>query len=119
MTPSIETLAEVELLTEDKKIQQQSILEEILDSIQFPQKPDFLPFIKDNNYFNIITNQEELLEAFRLRFVAYSEAGYINPNNYPLGMEFDKYDAASVHFLARSLATGNTVGYVRLILDKP
>ncbi len=116
------TLAELltteqEPKADEKVIKQQRLLDWILSSIHYSKKPDFLPFIADGNIFDVVTNPEELLEAFRLRFVAYGEAGYIRHENYPLRMEFDKYDAVSVHFLARSLETRQLIGYARLILD--
>lgn len=98
------------------------LLFDILNNIKFPEIPDFLPLAIDEKYFfNIITDKKTLIDAFRLRFLAYSdqEVGYINAKKFPLGIEFDIYDKVSVHIYAKNLETEKLCGYMRMIKDTP
>jgi N-acyl-L-homoserine lactone synthetase len=62
--------------------------------------------------------KEELEKIFKLRYQVYCvEKGYLKSEDYPDGLEKDKFDEHSVHFVA--LETTNTdrlIGCVRLIL---
>ncbi len=93
------------------------LLGEILSSIGFPERRGFLPFTVGYKWFDVVTEVDVLLEAFQLRFVAYSKINYIDPGDYPLRKEFDSYDDVSVHFVARDLGTKQILGYTRLIFD--
>lgn len=67
--------------------------------------------------FKIAAKPDEIEEILRLRFLSYADNKYINPDFFPEGLEYDKYDKSSVMFLARSLDTGILHGCVRLVLD--
>jgi len=57
--------------------------------------------------------------VYRVRYQVYCiECGFENPTNYPHGMEWDKYDPFSIHFIALN-EHGEAVGTVRLIMDSP
>ena len=115
-------LAENTTVIDSQRLREQIlILSEILASIQFPERPAFLPYQVDHYSFNIATNERELLETFKLRFIAYSppEVAYINPANFPLGLEFDIYDKVSIHFYARDIITGLLCGTSRMVEDSP
>ena len=112
------------VLDRKKLADQKERLQDILANIKYPIQPDFLPFKDGVYFFDIVTDTATLLEAFRLRFLAYSDApvGYIKPEqfeNFPLGIEFDKYDGAAFHFYARSIETGRLCGNLRYIEDTP
>ena len=92
------------------------LLETIKEVTTYPGQVPFAPFEKAGMVFDVINSEEVLLEAFRLRYKAYLEVGYINPANFPLKMEFDIYDIASIHFIARD-KEGELAGYVRVIMD--
>lgn len=67
--------------------------------------------------FKVATNAYELKEILRLRFLSYSEEGYIDPNYFNEGLEYDKFDINSVMFLVRNLKTNNLHACLRLVLD--
>ena len=67
--------------------------------------------------FKIATEPEELKEVLRLRFLSYSNEGYIDPYYFNDGLEYDKYDTNSVMFLVRNLETRKLHACVRLVLD--
>ena len=109
----------------EKLVDQKKKLYDIVRNINYPKRPDFLPFVKDGTYFfDVVTEPSTLLEVFRLRFLAYThpDVGYIRPENFgnfPLGVEFDKYDVAGIHFFARNPANGQLCGNLRMIEDTP
>jgi N-acyl-L-homoserine lactone synthetase len=92
-------------------------LYEVLTSTEFAPRPNFLPFINNGIFFDVVSTPEQLSETFDLRFLAYSSCRFINPTLFSLQKEFEKYDCVSVHFTARDLKTAALVGCVRLILD--
>ncbi len=67
--------------------------------------------------FRKLDSPEDLQEAYRLRFQVYcNECNFIQPQDYPLKVETDRFDADSVHFGGFD-QEGNLVGSVRLILS--
>jgi N-acyl amino acid synthase of PEP-CTERM/exosortase system len=61
---------------------------------------------------------EILNESFRLRYRIYcEEANFLNKDDYPSGIEVDKYDPYSDHIVSlnQQYDTNNTVGTVRLV----
>jgi len=77
-----------------------------------------------NEYFDIVSaNTPDLLaEAYRLRYqvlcLEENVPGF-ERQKYPDGLEWDEYDARSVHSLLRYRPSGEFVGTVRLILSDP
>ncbi len=66
---------------------------------------------------NRVTDQKELTEVYKLRYKVYCEEwGFEKPEDYPDGLEKDKYDNHSLHFAAKD-NTGKVIGTVRLILN--
>ncbi len=66
--------------------------------------------------FRHITSPGVMEEVYRLRYQVYcNECHFIDPKDYPDGIETDGYDRHSVHFGAYDLE-GRLVGSVRLIL---
>jgi N-acyl amino acid synthase of PEP-CTERM/exosortase system len=63
-------------------------------------------------------HQSQLMEQiYRLRYQVYGmECGFINPQDYPSGMETDEYDDQSVHFAALHPEDGEVIGTLRMIL---
>ncbi len=62
---------------------------------------------------------KDMQDVFRLRYQVYGvERGFLNPADYPDGLEKDIYDDFSVHFLARD-SQGRALGTARLVLDSP
>ena len=100
--------------------EQLELLFEIIKDIHF-EKPHFLPFIKGNYLFDVVAEPYGLIESFRLRFLSYSgpDTAYINPEFFPLGLEFDRYDKVSTHFYAKNLKNGQMCGYIRMIHNTP
>ncbi len=60
---------------------------------------------------------EEYDAVYRLRYQVYChEAHFLDPSNYPSGLECDRFDAVAEHFLATNAnSDDNTVGTVRLV----
>lgn len=57
-------------------------------------------------------------DVHSLRYAVYcKEKGFLDPNNYPDGQEYDSFDDYSVNFAAYSKA-GEIVGTVRLVIPK-
>ena len=79
----------------------------------------WLPMRWQNLRFEVLTDPADLIQAFKLRYRAYSECGFISPDDFPLGMEVDRFDVRAVHFIARSESSGEVVGYTRLLMGKP
>ncbi len=100
-------------------LEQTKLLNCIVKDMEYHEKPDFLPFTKDNYFFDIVSDPYELIEAFRLRYLAYGseDTSYIDSELFPLDMEFDIYDKNSTHFFARNIKNNNLCGYLRLIHD--
>jgi len=72
-----------------------------------------------NDYFEMIpaTSEELKHEVYKLRYQVYClETGFENPENFPDGLEFDKDDLHSCHYLVRHRGLGNYVATTRLIL---
>lgn len=72
-----------------------------------------------NQYFKVIrADTPELLnEVFRLRYQVYCiEHNFENPDDFPNGMERDRFDKHSVHSLLVHKPTGAIAGSVRLVL---
>ena len=68
--------------------------------------------------FRRIDSAESLLEVFRLRYEVYChECNFLKPEEYPEGVERDKYDPYSVQFSASDQY--GIVGTVRLVMDSP
>ncbi len=67
--------------------------------------------------FKIATKPQEIKKVLRLRFLSYSNEGYIDPNFFSEGLEYDKYDINSAMFLVRNLETNKIHACVRLVLD--
>lgn len=63
--------------------------------------------------------EEELEEILKLRYKIYSERGYINPNDYKDGKEYDEYDKNNqcAYFIAR--IDNKIIGTIRLIKSTP
>jgi N-acyl amino acid synthase of PEP-CTERM/exosortase system len=68
--------------------------------------------------FRRIDAPELLEEIYRLRYQVYcKECEFIREEDYPAGMERDKYDPHSIHFVTED-AYG-IIGTMRLIMDSP
>jgi N-acyl amino acid synthase of PEP-CTERM/exosortase system len=60
---------------------------------------------------------EVLRDIYSLRYQVYiNEWEFENPDDHPVGLEYDDYDAHSVHFYARSRLQNKVIGTVRTIL---
>lgn len=73
--------------------------------------------VNHNFEFKVATKPDELLEALRLRFLSYSNEGFIDPNYFSEGLEYDKYDKNAIILFVRNLETNNLHACVRLVLD--
>jgi len=62
-------------------------------------------------------NENDYKALHNLRYQVYChEAHFLNPDNYPAGLEIDEFDAVSEHFLAANAASNDDiVGTVRLV----
>jgi N-acyl amino acid synthase of PEP-CTERM/exosortase system len=68
--------------------------------------------------FRLIESKKQLEQIYRLRFQVYArECGFIHESTFPDGLEMDKYDPYSLHFVAED-NTG-IIGTCRLVLDNP
>jgi hypothetical protein len=85
------------------------------DGVRLP----WLPMHWQNLRFEVLTDPADLIQAFKLRYLAYSECGFISPDDFPLGLEVDRFDDRAVHFIARCESSGEVVGYTRLLMGKP
>ncbi len=66
--------------------------------------------------FRMIDSSENLNEIFRLRYQVYcKECNFIKEEDYPEGIEQDKYDPYSLHFVAED--SQGIIGTARLVLD--
>lgn len=74
----------------------------------------------ENMQFIRVDHDKNLLyETYRLRYNIYCyESNFLDPNDYPDGLETDKYDDYSAHFAAIS-SEGDIVGTIRLVLESP
>jgi N-acyl amino acid synthase of PEP-CTERM/exosortase system len=72
------------------------------------------------NRFRFITisdNDPLINDVYRLRYKVYcDEWGFEKPEDHPGGLEFDQYDAQSVHIGALLKETGLLIGTIRIIL---
>ena len=65
------------------------------------------------------TDKQLMEQVFRLRYQVYTqESNFLNPDNYPDGLERDELDDQSVHFAAIT-EEGDVIGCVRMILPQP
>lgn len=73
-----------------------------------------------NNFsFYTTSNEQELDEIFRIRFMVYCEEyRYLDSRNYPNHRETDEFDKRSLHLVVRH-KTGNLAATARLIPDSP
>lgn len=117
ITPQKRTLDNIK--KEQKVNEQLELLKDTIHNIDFNQKPDFVPFKHENYIFDVVSDPYELIEAFKLRLLAYShpDVGFMNPELFPLGLEFDEFDKVSTHFYARNLENNKMCCYIRLIRD--
>lgn len=72
-----------------------------------------------NSYFERIaaTSEDLKKEVYKLRYQVYClEINGYNPEHYLDGMEYDDYDAHSIHYLIRHRKSGEYAATVRLIL---
>lgn len=68
-------------------------------------------------HFKKVTNKDELEEVFRLRYKVYCEEwGFERIEDHPGGIEFDKFDDHSLHFISLN-NVWQVVGTVRIILN--
>ena len=66
--------------------------------------------------FKRVDNEELLRETYRVRYEVFcQECGFLPAENYPDGLEIDKFDKHSIHFAA--FADGNVVGTCRMIMN--
>lgn len=81
-----------------------------------------------NEYFEIVPalSKELKRDVYKLRYQVFCcQTGIFNVDDYPDGIEYDEFDAHSLHFLIRHRASGMYVATTRLILpdinniDKP
>ncbi|MFP4472689.1 MAG: PEP-CTERM/exosortase system-associated acyltransferase [Candidatus Omnitrophota bacterium] len=62
------------------------------------------------------SDQSMMEQIYRLRLRVYGEeCGFIDPKDYPEGMERDGYDDQAAHFVALG-EPGDVIGYLRMIL---
>lgn len=68
--------------------------------------------------FSRVESSELLNEIFRLRYQVYcKECNFLREEDYPDGIEKDKYDPYSLHFVAQDQL--GPIGTARLVLDSP
>lgn len=69
--------------------------------------------------FGIPDLEEELLKMFKLRYEIYSQKNYIDPDQFPDGLEKDEYDKnnKTVYFIAS--INDDITGTLRIIKDYP
>ena len=79
----------------------------------------WLPMRWQDLCFDVLTDPADLVQSFRLRYRAYSDCGYISADDFPLGLEVDRFDDRAVHFIARRESSDEIVGYTRLLIGKP
>jgi len=73
-------------------------------------------------YFEMVPATTDTLkyEAYGLRYQVYClETRFLNPNDFPDGLEKDEYDHSAEHFLIRHRKTGAYAATARLILPNP
>lgn len=79
----------------------------------------WLPMHWQDLCFDVVTEPADLIESLKLRYRAYTGCGYICADDFPLGLEVDRFDHRAVHFVARHESSGEIVGYTRLLLGRP
>lgn len=68
--------------------------------------------------FSMVEASDLLNEIFRLRFQVYcKECSFLKAEDYPDGIEKDKFDPHSLHFVAQDEL--GAIGTARLVLDSP
>jgi len=65
-----------------------------------------------------VANEGDMEAIQRCRFDVYSEEGYIDPENFPDGREYDEYDESSVSVIATAGIGTFAVGTTRIIFGK-
>lgn len=68
----------------------------------------------------LLSKENDMLDhesLYRLRYQVYcNEAHFLDPENYPDGLEFDEFDTVAEHFLTKNTSNNDEiVGTVRLI----
>ena len=67
---------------------------------------------------NQLNRFEILQDTYNLRYQVYiNEWQFERPDDHPVGLEYDDYDAHSVHFYARCKRENKVIGTVRTILN--
>ena len=67
-------------------------------------------------HFRKVVDKAELEEVFRLRYKVYcDEWGFEKPEDHPGGLEFDRFDSNSMHFISLNDAW-QIIGTIRIIL---
>ncbi len=70
-------------------------------------------------FFGCVDGTAELETTYRVRYQVYCvERGFLRLEDYPDGLEWDVYDAHSVHILATHCA-GEPAGTARLVMSSP
>jgi N-acyl amino acid synthase of PEP-CTERM/exosortase system len=72
-----------------------------------------------NEYFEMVPAVSDELKyaVYKLRFQVYcTETGFLNPERYPGGLEYDEYDDTSIHYLVRHRKSGIYAATTRLIM---
>ena len=65
-------------------------------------------------------NQENYTSLYRLRYQVYChETHFLNPENYPDGLERDEFNGVSEHFLTANAINDEIIGTVRLVRWSP
>jgi hypothetical protein len=70
-----------------------------------------------NLQFRVAETEEERMETYRLRFLAYDAVGQLYTSYFPDGLETDELDDVSTHLIAQDIDSGKYVGSARLISD--
>jgi N-acyl-L-homoserine lactone synthetase len=65
----------------------------------------------------VVKDKKELEEVFRIRLEVYSEMGYVKKEDYPSGLEIDKFDDNAVHFIVFDEKNGRYAATDRLVRD--
>ena len=87
-----------------------------------PRRPenDGVVRIRDRYFhFFSVDGKPGLEVAYRMRYQVYCiERGLLRPQDYPDGLEYDEYDAFSLHVLATH-CSGEPAGTARLVMHSP
>ncbi|AGA89948.1 putative PEP-CTERM/exosortase system-associated acyltransferase [Thioflavicoccus mobilis 8321] len=87
-----------------------------------PRRPgnDGVVRIRDRYFqFSSVDGKPGLEVAYRMRYQVYCiERGLLRPQDYPDGLEYDEYDAFSLHVLATH-CSGEPAGTARMVMHSP